>query len=66
MNKNPLWKLLLVVAALVWGVLYSIPNLYPDDYAVQVSGARGAISVTQAQLDKAVKALDAADRKSVV
>ncbi len=60
MNKNPLWKLLLVVAALVWGVLYSIPNLYPDDYAVQVSGARGAISVTQAQLDKAVKALDAA------
>lgn len=60
MNKNPLWKTLLVLASLVWGVIYAIPNLYPDDYAIQVSGARGAISVTDAELKKAQDALDTA------
>jgi preprotein translocase subunit SecD len=60
MNKNPLWKTLLVLAVLVWGVVYSIPNLYPDAYAVQVSGARGAITVNEAQLQKATQALDSA------
>lgn len=60
MNKNPLWKTLLVLAALVLGIVYALPNLYPDDYALQVSGARGAITVTEADLQKAENALKSA------
>ncbi|MDX1490654.1 MAG: protein translocase subunit SecD [Pseudohongiellaceae bacterium] len=37
LNKFPLWKNLLVVIVIVLAALYSAPNLYPDDPAVQVS-----------------------------
>ncbi len=37
MNKYPLWKNLLVVGIIVIGVLFALPNLYDDDFAVQVS-----------------------------
>ncbi|MDH5378249.1 MAG: hypothetical protein OEX00_08000, partial [Gammaproteobacteria bacterium] len=42
MNKNPLWKYLLVLAVVVLGALYALPNLYGEDPAVQVSGVRNA------------------------
>lgn len=42
MNQYPLWKYLLVLGVLLVGVLYALPNLYGEDYAVQVSGVRGA------------------------
>ncbi|MCW2268057.1 preprotein translocase subunit SecD [compost metagenome] len=57
LNKYPLWKYLLIVAVLAIGFIYSAPNLYPDDPAVQVSGASTALQVTQADLDRASKAL---------
>lgn len=60
MNKNPLWKTLLIIAVLIWGGVYAIPNLYPDDYAIQLSGARGSISVGQSELDRAAGALSVA------
>lgn len=37
LNKFPLWKNLLVVAVIVLAALYSAPNLFPDDPAVQIS-----------------------------
>ena len=42
-NQYPLWKYLLVAAVLVVGILYSLPNLYGEDPAVQVSGTRGEV-----------------------
>ncbi|WP_303900780.1 protein translocase subunit SecD [Thiohalomonas denitrificans] len=42
MNRYPLWKYLLVVAVLVFGVIYALPNLYGDDPALQISGTRMA------------------------
>lgn len=38
LNRYPLWKYLLLVFALVVGLIYSIPNLYMPDPAIQVSG----------------------------
>jgi len=35
LNKYPLWKYLLILAVLAVGFIYSAPNLYPDDPAVQ-------------------------------
>lgn len=37
MNRYPAWKYLLVVVVIMFGIIYSLPNLYKKDYAVQVS-----------------------------
>ncbi|MDH0648769.1 protein translocase subunit SecD [Pseudomonas sp. GD03858] len=57
LNKYPLWKYLLIVVVLAVGFIYSAPNLYPDDPAVQISGASSALHVSQADLDRVTKAL---------
>ena len=57
LNKYPLWKYLLILSVLAIGLVYSIPNLYPDDPAVQISGASSALSIEQADIDRASKAL---------
>ncbi|QYX45599.1 protein translocase subunit SecD [Pseudomonas tussilaginis] len=57
LNKYPLWKYVLILVVLAIGFIYSAPNLYPDDPAVQVSGASTALQVTQADLDRVSKAL---------
>ncbi|MVW75124.1 protein translocase subunit SecD [Pseudomonas xionganensis] len=60
LNKFPLWKYLLILAVLVIGFLYSAPNLYPDDPAIQISGTSSAMRVEQADLDRAARALSEA------
>ena len=57
LNKYPLWKYLLILVVLVLGLLYSVPNLYPNDPAVQISGSSSSIEVTNDLLQSAVKAL---------
>lgn len=37
LNQFPLWKNLTVLAVLIWGIIYSLPNLYPPDFALQIS-----------------------------
>ncbi|EJM34017.1 MULTISPECIES: protein translocase subunit SecD [Pseudomonas] len=57
LNKYPLWKYILILAVLAVGLIYSAPNLYPDDPAIQVSGASTALQVNQADLDRVSTAL---------
>lgn len=57
LNRFPLWKYLLIVVVLGIAFIYSAPNLYPDDPAVQVTGAAASLNVTEADLDRASKAL---------
>ncbi|EJN38853.1 protein-export membrane protein, SecD/SecF family [Pseudomonas sp. GM84] len=57
LNKYPLWKYALIVLVLAIGFIYSAPNLYPDDPAVQISGASSALHVSQSELDRVTKAL---------
>jgi preprotein translocase subunit SecD len=42
MNRYPLWKYLLVLGVTVFGALYALPNIYPQDPSVQISARRGA------------------------
>ncbi|GGE70567.1 protein translocase subunit SecD [Streptosporangium jomthongense] len=58
LNKYPLWKNLLILIAIVIGFIYALPNLFPDDYAVQITGARSSTEVDAAVLERAVKALE--------
>ncbi|TDQ38453.1 protein translocase subunit SecD [Thiopseudomonas denitrificans] len=57
LNKYPLWKYLLITAILAISFIYALPNLYPDDPAIQISGNSSALEVEQADLDRAAKAL---------
>ena len=59
LNKYPLWKNLIIVFALVIGFIYALPNLFPDDYAVQITGARSSTEVDQQILERARGALEA-------
>ena len=60
LNKYPLWKYLLILLVLGIGFIYSAPNLYPDDPAVQVSGASTALKVGQADVERVEQALKGA------
>ncbi|MDO9178104.1 MAG: protein translocase subunit SecD [Agitococcus sp.] len=55
--RYPAWKYILIVLALIVGTLYSLPNLYPDEPAVQISGANAGIKVDQTVLAQANAAL---------
>lgn len=46
-NKYPWWKYALLILITVLGLLYSAPNLYGDDPAIQISGLHGARINTQ-------------------
>ena len=37
LNAYPVWKYLFVLLVIVAGLVYAAPNLYPPDYAVQIS-----------------------------
>ena len=50
-NKFPLWKNLLVIAIVLFGIIYSIPNLFGEDPAIQINATKGA-SVTQGDADR--------------
>ena len=58
LNHYPAWKNLLILLAVALGVLYSVPNLYPDDEALQVT--HESRELVQADLDNITTALEAA------
>ncbi|WP_207061656.1 protein translocase subunit SecD [Motiliproteus sp. SC1-56] len=58
LNKYPLWKNLLIVLILAVGAIYAAPNLYPDDFAVQVSGASTSTPIDQRVLERVKRALE--------
>ena len=39
-NQYPLWKNLLILAVLLAGVIYALPNVYGEDPALQITNAR--------------------------
>jgi preprotein translocase subunit SecD len=47
LNKYPLWKNLMVVVILAVAALYALPNIYGEDFAVQVSATRTTTVDTQ-------------------
>jgi preprotein translocase subunit SecD len=56
-NRYPLWKYAILVVALLVGVLYTLPNFFGEDPAVQVSAARSTVRVdatTQARIQQAL------------
>ena len=50
MNRYPLWKYIIIAIALVIGIVYALPNLFPDVPAVQVSSSKTGVKIDSALL----------------
>ena len=60
MNRYPLWKYIAILLVVLAGIFYALPNLYPDDPAIQVSSVNTSTALDKRQLDQAVSALEQA------
>ncbi len=60
MNRFPLWKNLLVVVVVAGGLLFTLPNLFPEDPALQVASRDGA-ALTDSQVRDIERALEASE-----
>ncbi len=63
LNHYPAWKNLLILLVASLGILYSVPNLYPDDEALQIT--HESQELVQADLDNITTALEAAQQRTL-
>ena len=58
--RYPAWKYVLIVVVLIISTLYALPSLYPDEPAVQISGAKAGTQIDQSIVQKAEQILKTA------
>jgi preprotein translocase subunit SecD len=67
MNRYPFWKYAVIAVALVVGIVYTVPNFFPEVPAVQVSSAKAKVdNAVLAQVEEALKAAGIAYRGAVL
>jgi len=59
LNQYPWWKYLLIGLVMLWGLIFALPNLFGEDPAVQISGARANIAIDAAFQNRVATLLDA-------
>ncbi|MEM7304707.1 MAG: preprotein translocase subunit SecD, partial [Pseudomonadota bacterium] len=42
-NHYPLWKNVLLLVILVVGIIYALPNMFPEDPSIQISHDSGEL-----------------------
>jgi len=60
MNRYPVWKYIIILITLVVGVLYTLPNLFGEAPAVQVSAAKATVRVDGSTLSRVESVLQGA------
>ncbi len=63
MNRYPIWKYATLLVALLIGVLYTLPNFFGEDPAVQVSPGKASVRVDAGTLARVEQALAQASLK---
>lgn len=61
LNRYPFWKNALILFFVVFGLLYALPNVFPQDPAVQIASQTSGEVITQRDLDRATEALEEAN-----
>jgi preprotein translocase subunit SecD len=61
MNRYPLWKYVIIAVALIAGILFTIPNFFPEVPAVQVSSSKATVKVDSALLGTVEETLKGAN-----
>ena len=64
MNRYPIWKYILILIALVFGVLYTAPNFFGESPAVQISSAKSTLKIDSSLVDRVESVLKAGDIKT--
>jgi preprotein translocase subunit SecD len=57
MNRYPLWKYIVIAVAVAIGLLYTLPNFFPEVPAVQVSTSKATVKIDAATLASVENAL---------
>ncbi len=60
MNRYPPWKYVIVGLALVFGLVYTLPNLFGESPAVQVSSAKATIKIDERTRERVANTLQSA------
>src|SRR2546425_9753980 len=60
MNRYPLWKYIVIAAALLIGVFYTLPNFFAEVPAVQGSTSKSNVKIDASTLQTVEEALKAA------
>ncbi len=60
MNRYPWWKYAMLALALVVGLIYTLPNLFGEAPAVQISSGKATVKVDAALVPRVEQALQAA------
>ena len=60
MNRYPLWQYLSILAVVLAGLIYTLPNFYGESPAVQVSPLRASLKADAALLERVEKVLKGA------
>lgn len=58
LNRYPAWKNALIFIVVILGFVYSVPNIYPDDEAIQIS--TDSLTLNESDLATITTALEAA------
>lgn len=51
LNRYPLWKNIIIFVVVVLGIVYALPNLYPSDPAIQISGTSATTVINSSKID---------------
>ena len=62
--RYPAWKYLLILVVLTISTLYALPSLYPDEPAIQISGAKAGTVLDASIVQQAEQILKTADIES--
>lgn len=60
MNRYPVWKYVVMVGSLIFGLLYTLPNFFGDAPAVQVSSGKVTVKIDDSMLGRVEEALQQA------
>jgi len=60
MNRYPLWKYILVAFVVALGLLYTVPNFFGDQAAIQIGSNKATVKVDPGMVERVQKALEAA------
>lgn len=57
MNRYPFWRYAVIGLALIFSLIYTLPNFYGESPAVQISSQKATVKVGQTTEDQALAAL---------
>ena len=59
--RYPAWKYVLILVVIALSTIYALPSLYPDEHAVQISGANAGMQIDNSIVQRAEQALQQAN-----